>query len=154
MWCRWSGNNFENHMGLRLTCVSRSHLASSRRGNCQKTCSNTIIFENWMGLKLTCASVNRSCLAISGGRKRCDVKSSSSRASSGNKCDVDDQKTCSNAIIFENQMGLKLTCVNRSNLAISSIESAILAMFNVVGQVSECLKTKARPEPIFGNNYI
>jgi hypothetical protein len=98
MWCRWSEINFENHMGLKLTCVSRSCLAISRRGNCQKTCRDTIIFEN--------------------------------------------------------RMALKLTCVNRSSLAISSIESAILAMFNVVGQVSECLKTKARPEPIFGNNYI
>ena len=87
-------------------------------------------------------------------RKRCNAKSSSSRASSGNKCDVDAQKTCSNAIIFENRVGLKLTCVNPSSLAISSRESVTHAMFYVVGQVSKCLKRKARPEPIFGNNYI
>ena len=83
-------------------------------------------------------------------RKRCNAKSSSSLASSGNKCDLDAQKTCSNAIIFENRMGLKLTCVNRSSLAISSIESATLAMFNVVGQVSECLKKKPGPNLFSG----
>ena len=42
-----------------------------------------------------------------------------SRTSPGNKCDVDGQKTCGDAINFENRMGLKLTCVNRSRLAIS-----------------------------------
>ena len=135
-------------MGLRLTCVSRSHLAISRRGNCQKTCSDTIIFENRMALKLTC--VNRSCLAISGRGNAVMPSQAPLEHSSGNKCDVDAQKTCINAKKFENRMGLKLTCVNRSSLAISSIESATLAMFNVVGQVSECLKKKPCPNLFSG----
>ena len=136
----------ENHMELKLTCVSRSHFAISRRGNCQKTCSDTIIFENRMALKLT--RVNRSCLAISGRGNAVMPSQAPLEHSSGNKCDVDAQKTCSNAIIFENRMGLKLTCVNRSSLAISSTESA--TMFNVVGQVSQCLKRRPCPNLFSG----
>ena len=98
-----SAINFENRMGLKLTCVDRSRLAISRNGNAvmpsrtspsnkcdviyQKTCGSAIKFENRMGLKLTC--VDRSRLAIS--RNRNAVMPS--LASPGYKCVVDSQET-------------------------------------------------------------
>ena len=49
-----------------------------------------------------------------------------SRASPGNKCGVYGQKICRSAIIFENRMGLKLTCVDGSRLAISRKGNAVM----------------------------
>jgi hypothetical protein len=92
----------------------------TNRKNMLQKLNEIAIPKTQMGLKLTC--VNQTCLVVS----RTEKSLLPTRASSGNTCNVDGQKTCSSAMNFENRMGMKLTCVDQIKIAVSRTEKYLI----------------------------